>query len=98
MSPKTIVRTLVFDNITTHLKPLTLLFLTLKLLVEEIDLLTTVFLKIDNEKVFYPNATLISKPISNFYRSPDMGDSILFSIAFSTPAAKIATLKETISE
>ncbi|KAJ4910753.1 Mechanosensitive ion channel protein 9 [Raphanus sativus] len=68
------------------------------LLVEEIDLLTTVFLKIDNEKVFYPNATLISKPISNFYRSPDMGDSILFSIAFSTPAAKIATLKETISE
>ncbi|KAG2311827.1 hypothetical protein Bca4012_026318 [Brassica carinata] len=68
------------------------------LLVEEIDLLTTVFLKIDNEKMFYPNATLISKPISNFYRSPDMGDSILFSIAFSTPAAKIATLKETISE
>ncbi|KAJ0243873.1 hypothetical protein HA466_0198620 [Hirschfeldia incana] len=68
------------------------------LLVEEIDLLTTVFLKLDNEKVFYPNATLISKPISNFYRSPDMGDSILFSIAFSTPAAKIATLKEKVAE
>nr|VDD18837.1 unnamed protein product [Brassica rapa] len=68
------------------------------LLVEQIDLLTTVFLKIDNEKVFYPNATLISKPISNFYRSPDMGDSILFSIAFSTPTAKIATLKDKIAE
>ncbi|KAG2311826.1 hypothetical protein Bca52824_023383 [Brassica carinata] len=68
------------------------------LLVEEIDLLTTVFLKMDNEKVFYPNATLISKPISNYYRSPDMVDSILFSIAFSTPATKIATLKETITE
>ncbi|KAL0735491.1 hypothetical protein Bca4012_011701 [Brassica carinata] len=68
------------------------------LLVEEIDLLTTVFLKLDNEKVFYPNATLVSKPISNFYRSPDMGDSILFSIAFSTPAAKIATLKEKVAE
>ncbi|KAL0709758.1 hypothetical protein Bca4012_016736 [Brassica carinata] len=68
------------------------------LLVEEIDLLTTVFLKIDNEKVFYPNAILISKPISNFYRSPDMGDSIEFSIAFSTPAAKIATLKEKVIE
>ncbi|KAL0876500.1 hypothetical protein Bca101_026205 [Brassica carinata] len=52
----------------------------------------------DNEKVFYPNATLISKPISNYYRSPDMVDSILFSIAFSTPATKIATLKETITE
>ncbi|KAH0895992.1 hypothetical protein HID58_045560 [Brassica napus] len=68
------------------------------LLVEEIDLLTTVFLKLDNEKVFYPNTTLISKPISNYYRSPDMVDSIPFSIAFSTPEAKIATLKETISE
>lgn len=56
------------------------------------------FLKIDNEKVFYPNATLVSKPISNFYRSPDMGDAVEFSIAFSTPAAKIATLKEKIAE
>ncbi|CAH2072356.1 unnamed protein product [Thlaspi arvense] len=68
------------------------------LLVEEIHLLTTVFLKIDNEKVFYPNSTLISKPISNYYRSPDMGDSVEFSIAFSTPAAKISTLKEKITE
>ncbi|CAN6975345.1 unnamed protein product [Brassica oleracea var. botrytis] len=68
------------------------------LLVEEIDLLTTVFLKLDNEKVFYPNAVLVSKPISNFYRSPDMGDSIEFSIAFATPAAKIATLKEKVTE
>uniref|UniRef100_A0A1J3EPA9 Mechanosensitive ion channel protein n=1 Tax=Noccaea caerulescens TaxID=107243 RepID=A0A1J3EPA9_NOCCA len=68
------------------------------LLVEQIDLLTTVFLKIDNEKVFYPNATLISKPISNFYRSPDMGDSIEFSIAFSTPASKIPIIKEKIAE
>lgn len=70
----------------------------MKLLVEEIDLLTTVFLKVDNEKVFYPNAVLISKPISNFYRSPDMGDFVDFSIAFSTPAAKIATLKEKVAE
>ncbi|EOA26677.1 hypothetical protein CARUB_v10022756mg [Capsella rubella] len=68
------------------------------LLVEEIHLLTTVFLKIDNEKVFYPNAVLISKPISNFYRSPDMGDYIELSISFSTPVAKIATLKERITE
>ncbi|CAN8300671.1 unnamed protein product [Cochlearia groenlandica] len=68
------------------------------LLVEEIDLLTTVFLKIDNEKVFYPNAVLISKPISNYYRSPDMGDAVEFSIAFSTPATKIATIKEKVTE
>ncbi|CAN8252337.1 unnamed protein product [Cochlearia groenlandica] len=68
------------------------------LLVEEIHLLTTVFLKIDNEKVFYPNAVMATKPISNFYRSPDMGDSIEISIAFSTPAVKIATLKDKIGE
>ncbi|EOA20024.1 hypothetical protein CARUB_v10000298mg [Capsella rubella] len=68
------------------------------LLVEEIDLLTTVFLKIDNEKVFYPNSVLITKPISNFYRSPDMGDYVDFGIAFSTPAEKIGTLKEKIKE
>ncbi|XP_010454234.1 PREDICTED: mechanosensitive ion channel protein 9-like [Camelina sativa] len=68
------------------------------LLVEEIDLFTTVFLKIDNEKVFYPNSVLISKPISNYYRSPDMGDYVDFGIAFSTPAEKIATLKEKIKE
>ncbi|KAJ4873685.1 Mechanosensitive ion channel protein 9 [Raphanus sativus] len=68
------------------------------LLVEEIHLLTTVFLKIDNEKVFYPNAVLITKSISNFYRSPDMGDFIELSIAFSTPAAKIATFKKRIGE
>ncbi|CAH8271632.1 unnamed protein product [Arabidopsis lyrata] len=68
------------------------------LLVEEIDLLTTVFLKIDNEKVFYPNSVLISKPISNFYRSPDMGDYVDFAIAFSTPAEKIGSLKGKIGE
>ncbi|WZY82617.1 hypothetical protein YC2023_029001 [Brassica napus] len=68
------------------------------LLVEEIHLLTTVFLKIDNEKVFYPNAVLITKSISNFYRSPDMGDFIELSISFSTPAAKIATFKKRIGE
>ncbi|KAG2331812.1 hypothetical protein Bca4012_018687 [Brassica carinata] len=68
------------------------------LLVEEIHLLTTVFLKIDNEKVFYPNAVLITKSISNFYRSPDMGDFIELSIAFATPAAKIATFKKRIGE
>ncbi|KAG2333676.1 hypothetical protein Bca52824_004856 [Brassica carinata] len=50
------------------------------------------------DQSFLSNATLISKPISNYYRSPDMGDSVEFSIAFSTPAAKIATLKEKIAE
>ena len=52
------------------------------MLVEETNILTTVFLKLDNEKVYYPNSVLATKPISNYYRSPDMGDTVEFSIDF----------------
>ncbi|CAA7039823.1 unnamed protein product [Microthlaspi erraticum] len=68
------------------------------MLVEEMNLLTTVFLKLDNEKVYYPNAVLATKPISNYFRSPDMGETVEFSISFSTPVSKIAHLKERIAE
>lgn len=67
-----------------------------QLLVEEMNILTTVFLKLDNEKVFYPNSVLATKPISNYYRSPDMGDNIEFSIDFMTPLERIGALKEKI--
>lgn len=70
----------------------------LQMLVEEMNLLTTVFLKLDNEKVYYPNSVLATKPISNYFRSPDMGETVEFSIAFSTPVSKIAHLKERIAE
>ncbi|XP_050220244.1 mechanosensitive ion channel protein 10-like [Mercurialis annua] len=66
------------------------------LLVEEMNILTTVFLKLDNEKVYYPNAVLAKKPISNFYRSPAMGDTVEFSIDFETPTKKIRLLKDEI--
>ncbi|CAE6097444.1 unnamed protein product [Arabidopsis arenosa] len=68
------------------------------MLVEEMNLLTTVFLKLNNEKVYYPNAVLATKPISNYFRSPDMGETVEFSISFSTPVSKIAHLKERIAE
>ncbi|KAH0861029.1 hypothetical protein HID58_089290 [Brassica napus] len=68
------------------------------MLVEEMNLLSTVFLKLDNEKVYYPNSVLATKPISNYFRSPDMGETVEFSIAFSTPVSKIAHLKERIAE
>ncbi|CAF1697153.1 hypothetical protein HID58_050526 [Brassica napus] len=68
------------------------------LLVEEMNLLSTVFLKLDNEKVYYPNAVLATKPISNYFRSPDMSETVEFSIAFSTPISKIAHLKERIAD
>ncbi|XP_022732422.1 LOW QUALITY PROTEIN: mechanosensitive ion channel protein 10-like [Durio zibethinus] len=69
-----------------------------QLLVEEMNILTTVFLKLDNEKVYYPNSVLATKPISNYYRSPDMGDTIEFSIDFMTPAITIGRLKEEIKK
>ncbi|KAL1562271.1 mechanosensitive ion channel protein 10-like [Salvia divinorum] len=69
-----------------------------QMIVEEMNIFTTVFLKADNEKVFYPNSVLSMKPISNFYRSPDMGDSFEFSIDFKTPMEKIGSLREKIKK
>lgn len=66
------------------------------MVVEEMNILTTVFLRFDNEKIYYPNSVLATKAISNFYRSPDMGDSLEFSIDFMTPVDKIGDLKEKI--
>lgn len=69
-----------------------------QMIVEEMNILTTVFLRYDNEKIYYPNSVLSTKPISNFYRSPDMGDSLEFSIDFTTPAEKIGLLKDKIKK
>lgn len=66
------------------------------LLVEEMNILTTIFLKLSNEKISYPNSVLATKPISNYNRSPDMSDTVEFSIAFATPIEKIGMLKERI--
>lgn len=65
-----------------------------QMIVEEMNILTTVFLKFDKEKIFYPNSVLSTKPISNFYRSPDMSDQLDFSIDFKTPVEKIGALKD----
>lgn len=66
------------------------------MVVEEINILTTVFLRYDNQKIVYLNSVLATKPISNYYRSPDMGDGVDFSIHISTPAEKVAIMKERI--
>lgn len=68
-----------------------------QMVVEEMNILTTVFLRYDNQKIIYPNSVLSTKPISNYYRSPHMGDSVDFCIHISTPTEKIATMKEKIS-
>ncbi|KAM3337831.1 hypothetical protein P3S68_032156 [Capsicum galapagoense] len=68
-----------------------------QMIVEEINILTTVFLRFDNQKIIYPNSVLSTKPISNYYRSPQMGDSVNFCIHISTPMEKISMMKERIT-
>lgn len=67
-----------------------------QMIVEEMNILTTVFLRYDNEKIYYPNSLLLTKPISNFYRSPEMSDCIDFSIDLSTSMEIIIALKKAI--
>lgn len=68
----------------------------LQMIVEEMNILTTVFLRYDNEKIYYPNSVLLTKPISNYRRSPDMADTIDFSIDVSTPVDNITAFKKAI--
>ncbi|XP_043698097.1 mechanosensitive ion channel protein 10-like [Telopea speciosissima] len=67
-----------------------------QMIVEEMNILTTVFLRYDNEKIYYPNSVLATKPISNFYRSPEMSDSLEFSVDVSTSMETIGALKARI--
>ncbi|KAL0008297.1 hypothetical protein SO802_009799 [Lithocarpus litseifolius] len=68
----------------------------IQMIVEEMNILTTVFLRYDNEKIYYPNSVLLTKPISNFRRSPDMADVIDFTIDVSTHIDDINALKKAI--
>lgn len=67
-----------------------------QMVVEEMNILSTVFLRYDMEKIYYPNSVLLTKPISNFRRSPDMGDGVEFTIDVSTPIDHINALKKAI--
>lgn len=69
----------------------------MQLVVEEMNILTTIFLRDDNLKVIYHNNILATKAIGNFYRSPDMGDAIEFFVHVSTPAEKIAMIRQRIT-
>ncbi|KAH7519258.1 mechanosensitive ion channel protein 10 [Ziziphus jujuba] len=67
-----------------------------QMIVEEMNILNTVFLRYDNEKIFYPNTVLATKPISNFFRSPEMSDSVEFAIDVSTSIETVGALKSRI--
>ncbi|CAN1134649.1 Mechanosensitive ion channel protein 8 [Linum perenne] len=69
---------------------------TVQLVVEEMNILTTVFLRGDNQKVVYHNNILATKSIGNFYRSPDMGDAIEFLIHVTTPFDKVGIMRQKI--
>ncbi|KAJ9560630.1 hypothetical protein OSB04_005790 [Centaurea solstitialis] len=67
-----------------------------QMVVEEMNILNTIFLRGDNQKIYYPNSVLLLRSIGNFYRSPDMADSIDFLIHVGTPLDKIAIIKQRI--
>ncbi|EPS57392.1 hypothetical protein M569_17425, partial [Genlisea aurea] len=68
-----------------------------QLTVDEMNIMTTIFLKSNNEKVCYPNPVLATKAISNYNRSPEMmGDSVEFSIDFSTSPETLSSLNAKI--
>ncbi|KAL9999576.1 putative mechanosensitive ion channel MscS, LSM domain superfamily [Helianthus debilis subsp. tardiflorus] len=68
-----------------------------QMIVEEMHILTTIFLRYDNQKIAYPNNVLATMPIANYHRSPDMGDAIDFCIHVSTPTEKVAKMKDMIT-
>jgi len=76
---------------------LNLFFNKFQMVVEEMNILTTVFLRFDNQKIIITNSVLATKAIGNYYRSPDMGDAVEFLIHLATPAEKIAIVKQRIS-
>ncbi|XP_062107217.1 mechanosensitive ion channel protein 6-like [Humulus lupulus] len=68
-----------------------------QMVVEEMNILTTIFLRYDNTKIIFPNSTLATKAVNNFYRSPDTGDGVEFCIHVATPADKIVAMKQRIT-
>ncbi|MCO5573233.1 hypothetical protein L7F22_027002 [Adiantum nelumboides] len=69
-----------------------------QVVVEEMNILSTVFMRNDGEKIWYPNSLLATKFIFNYHCTPDMGDSFLFCIDSCTPADKLSALKDRIAK
>ncbi|XP_058103860.1 mechanosensitive ion channel protein 10-like [Magnolia sinica] len=67
-----------------------------QMVVDEMNILTTIFLRFDNEKIYYPNAVLLTKAISNFNRSPEMGDTVEFSMDVMTLESAFNDMKTAI--
>ncbi|KAJ9183761.1 hypothetical protein P3X46_007573 [Hevea brasiliensis] len=68
----------------------------LQMVVDEMKILTTTFLRYDGEKIYYPNSILALKPISNLYRSPPMSECVEFAISLRTSMEIINDLQDNI--
>ncbi|KAK3438769.1 hypothetical protein EUGRSUZ_C03566 [Eucalyptus grandis] len=66
--------------------------------VEEMNIMTTVFLTKDDEKKSYPNSVLASKPIINSGRSAKMSESLEFVVDLSTSVESLEALTNKIRE
>lgn len=70
----------------------------IQMIVEEMNIMDTVFLRFDNKKIRYRNSELMAKPISNYSRNSDIGEKIEFSIDVSTTDKIVNDLKIHIKE
>jgi small-conductance mechanosensitive channel len=66
------------------------------MVVEEINIFTTVFVGSDKRKIILPNNILATKAIHNFRRSPDLEDFIDFFIQVDTSDLNILEIKRRV--
>ncbi|KAI8381304.1 uncharacterized protein BYT42DRAFT_613094 [Radiomyces spectabilis] len=68
------------------------------LLVHNLGLMGTVFIRADGQMVYAPTTVLMTKLITNVRRSGDMGETITLTIDFRTPTEQLYILKERITD
>ncbi|KAK6282920.1 hypothetical protein POUND7_016745 [Theobroma cacao] len=67
-----------------------------ELVVNKINIFSTVFLRNDNQIIIYPNAILWTKSVSNFRLSPPTRDKIEFDIFILSPEEQIIAMEQRI--
>ena len=70
----------------------------MQMIVEEMNILSTVFLGLNKDKIQYPNTELLTKTIINYNRSPDMGETIKIEIDVSNLEGPVEDLWRSIKE
>ncbi|KAI9278952.1 Mechanosensitive ion channel-domain-containing protein [Phascolomyces articulosus] len=68
------------------------------LLVHELGLMGTVFIRGDGQQVYAPTTVLMTKLIVNVRRSGDMGESIVMNIDFRTPTERLKLFHKRLAE